>query len=149
MKAKPALLIARIFIGIVTFFNLQCAVVFLISPARYASAFEISGIPGSAFVSALGILFLMWNVPYLFALSHPVRYRISLIQAVIMQTIGLIGETLLYRNIPLSHTVLRQSTLRFIIFDGGGLLLLLAALWLVHRLPKDLPAILHRGDDGT
>ena len=137
MKTSRSLLIARILIGLVTFFNLQCATVFLISPARYASAFEVSGVPGSSFVSALGILFLMWNVPYLFALFHPVRYRISLIQAVIMQAVGLIGETILYLNTPLTHAILRQSTLRFIIFDGGGLLFLLAAFLVTRKSAKE------------
>lgn len=137
MKAKHALLIARILIAIVTFFNLQCAAVFLISPARYAPAFEVSGIPGSSFISALGILFIMWNVPYIFALTHPVKHRTSLIQAVIMQAIGLVGETILYLNTPAIHSILRQSTLRFIIFDGGGLLFLLAAFLITHNSAKE------------
>jgi hypothetical protein len=136
MKTNRSIFIARILIGIVTFFNLQCAAVFLISPARYAPAFEVTGVPGSSFVSALGILFLMWNVPYLFALFNPERHRISLIQAVLMQTIGLIGESILYFNTPLTHPLLRQTTLRFIIFDGSGLLFLLVALWLVDKRGK-------------
>jgi hypothetical protein len=137
MKINRSLLIARILIGIVTFFNLQCAAVFLIYPARYAPAFEVSGVPGSSFVSALGILFLMWNIPYLFALSHPVRHCTSLIQAVIMQSVGLVGESILYFNTPTTHAILRQSTLRFIIFDGGGLLLLLVAFQIVHKSSKE------------
>jgi hypothetical protein len=136
MSNTKSLNIARVLIGIVTFFNLQCAAVFLISPARYAPAFEVTGVPGSSFVSALGILFLMWNIPYLFALSHPVRHRTSLIQAIIMQAIGLIGETVLYLNTPSIHAILRQSTLRFILFDGGGLLFLLAAILVIHNSAK-------------
>ncbi len=136
MKTTRALILARILIGIVTFFNLQCAAVFLISPARYAPAFEVSGVPGSSFVSALGILFLMWNVPYLFALSHPVTHRTSLIQAVIMQAIGLVGETILYLNTPAVYATLRQSTLRFIMFDGVGLLFLLSAFLIIRRIGK-------------
>lgn len=133
MKTKHSLLIARILIGIVTFFNLQCAAVFLVYPTRYAPAFEVSGVPGASFVSALGILFLMWNVPYLFALTNPLKYRTSLIQAVIMQAIGLAGESILFLNTPASHALLRQTTLRFIIFDGGGLFLLLLAFLITHK----------------
>ena len=131
--ARRTLTLARILIGTVTFFNLQCAVAFLVSPASYAPAFEVSGVPGASLVSALGILFLMWNVPYLFALVHPVRQRTSLIQAVIMQTIGLVGESILYLNTPAVHALLRQTALRFILFDGAGLLLLAGALWLTRK----------------
>ena len=131
--ARRTLTLARILIGTVTFFNLQCAVAFLVSPASYAPAFEVSGVPGASLVSALGILFLMWNVPYLFALVHPVRQRTSLIQAVIMQTIGLVGESILYLNTPAVHALLRQTALRFILFDGAGLLLLTGALWLTRK----------------
>ena len=131
--ARRTLTLARILIGTVTFFNLQCAVAFLVSPASYAPAFEVSGVPGASLVSALGILFLMWNVPYLFALVHPVRQRTSLIQAVIMQTIGLVGESILYLNTPAVHALLRQTALRFILFDGVGLVLLMGALWLTRK----------------
>ena len=131
--ARRTLTLARILIGTVTFFNLQCAVAFLVSPASYAPAFEVSGVPGASLVSALGILFLMWNVPYLFALYHPVRQRTSLIQAVIMQAIGLVGESILYFNTPAVHALLRQTALRFILFDGVGLVLLMGALWLTRK----------------
>ena len=133
--ARRTLTLARILIGSVTFFNLQCAFAFLVSPASYAPAFEVSGLPGASLVSALGILFLMWNVPYLFALAHPVRQRTSLIQAVIMQAIGLIGESILYFNTPAVHALLRQTALRFILFDGVGLVLLTGALWLTRKAP--------------
>jgi len=136
MKTKRSLLITRMLIAIVTFFNLQCAAVFILYPARYAPAFEVSGVPGASFVSALGILFLMWNVPYLFALTNPLKYRTSLIQAVIMQAIGLAGESILFLNTPTSHALLRQTTLRFIIFDGGGLFLLLLAFLITHKSPR-------------
>lgn len=132
MSKSKSLMIARIFIGVVTFFNLQCAVIFLLFPQRYAPAFEVTGVPGASLVSALGILFLMWNVPYLFALWHPRKYRISLIQAVLMQAVGLLGETILFFNTPTEHLLLRQTAVRFILFDGGGLLLLLAAFLIVQ-----------------
>jgi len=137
MQTRKPLLIPRILISIVTFFNLQCAIAFLVSPARYAPAFEVSGVPGASLVSALGILFLMWSVPYIFALYHPFKHRTSLIQAVIMQTIGLMGESILYLNTPAFHTLLRQTALRFIVFDGGGLILLFTAFLLTAKQPSN------------
>jgi len=53
-----------------------------------------------------------------------------------MQAIGLVGESLLLRSIPLTHTALRASISRFIIFDAGGLLLLLTAAAFTFRMKK-------------
>jgi hypothetical protein len=78
-------------------------------------------------------LFLMWNIPYAVALWHPVRYRISLYEATAMQAIGLLGESLIWFSQPPAHSMLRASLLRFIAFDGAGLVLLLLAIWLVQR----------------
>jgi hypothetical protein len=44
-----------------------------------------------------------------------------------MQAVGFIGESILWINIDAIHQVLRTSILRFIIFDGAGLLLLMFA----------------------
>jgi hypothetical protein len=52
--------------------------------------------------------------------------------ALIMQFIGLVGESLILFTLPKEHTLLRTSILRFIIFDGSGLVLLAAAFWLVR-----------------
>lgn len=78
----------------------------------------------------IGVLFLMWNIPYAVALWHPMRYRISLYEATAMQAIGLLGESFIWRSQPPVHSVLQASVLRFIAFDGAGLALLLLAIWL-------------------
>ncbi|HNT55261.1 MAG TPA: hypothetical protein PKG95_11150, partial [Anaerolineaceae bacterium] len=75
-------------------------------------------------------LFLMWNVPYGVALAHPVRWRVSLYEALAMQAIGLIGESLLLASFPAGHPVIAASVSRFILFDGIGLAALLGALLL-------------------
>lgn len=122
--------IARLLIGAVFFFNVQCAIAFLWQPALYAPAFELSGVPGEGMLRGMGVLFLMWNVPYAFALVRPVRRRVSLIEAVIMQAVGLLGESLILLALPGGHAELVRSITRFILFDGGGLLLLILALLL-------------------
>jgi hypothetical protein len=135
MNNKFRLWLARILIFIVTFLNLQCAAQFLLAPEYYASGFELSGAVGSAMIQSLGLLFIMWNVPYLMALIHPVKHRVSLIEAVIMQFIGVVGETVLLLTLQGSHPTLADGVVRFIAFDGGGFILLLAALLLVRCKP--------------
>ncbi|MDO9122661.1 MAG: hypothetical protein Q7U31_12790 [Anaerolineaceae bacterium] len=123
--------VARVLIGIVTFFNLQCAFFFLFRPADFAPGFELTGVPGAAIIQGMGLLFVMWNVPYLFALVNPLKYTVSLIEAVIMQAVGMFGETILLLLLKGEHPLIKASVLRFIVFDGAGLVLLLIALLLI------------------
>ena len=44
--------------------------------------------------------------------------------------VGLIGESILLSTIPAGHAILRGSILRFILFDGAGVLLLGVAAYL-------------------
>jgi hypothetical protein len=130
MKPSTSLLLTRLAIFPVFLWNIQCAVAFLVWPQRFAAAFELSGAPGVAALRGVGVLFLMWNIPYAVALWNPLRYRISLFEATAMQATGLLGETLIWLSLPLAHSVLRASLLRFIAFDGIGLALLLLAVWI-------------------
>ena len=128
--------LARGFIGLTILWNLQAAFVFLLWPERYTTAFELGGAAGGAGAAALrgiGVLFLMWNVPYLVALWHPLRHRISLYEALAMQIIGLLGEGIIYLTIPIIHAALRISVFRFIVFDALGLGLLLLAAWITRE----------------
>mgnify|MGYP000865353625 FL=1 len=124
--------VARLLIAAVIGWNLQAAIFLLANPAQSAKAFQLTGVPGEAAVIGVAILFLMWQVPYLFALAHPLRFKLSLIQALIMQAIGLLGESLLLSRISPDYPSLRVSITRFVIFDAAGLVLLLAALLLVR-----------------
>jgi hypothetical protein len=116
--------IARLLIGIVVAWNLQAAFVFIFFPSRFVQAYELSGTAGEAAIRGFGVLFLMWNVPYLFALIDPVRYRLALTLSLLMQLTGLIGESFIYLTLPAGYAMLRNSILRFILFDGLGLILL-------------------------
>lgn len=136
MKNKDfaRLLLTRVLIFLVLAMNLQCAFAYIFDPMSYVAPFELSGEPGRAAVIGIGILFVMWQVPYVFALVQPLRNRRSLVEAVVMQAIGLVGETLLLRTIPLTHSELRASILRFVFFDAGGLILLVVAAIYTFRL---------------
>ena len=119
--------LARLLIGLVVFFNLQAALAFLINPQAYAPAFQLSAVPGESAVRGIGVLFVMWNIPYLVALWNPRKNRTALHEALAMQAIGLLGESLIYAGISPEHIQLQASILRFITFDSAGLLLLVAA----------------------
>ncbi len=108
-STKPGffLPLARVCIGVVLAWNVQCALAFLIVPAPYASGFELPGPAGDAAVRGIGLLFLMWNVPYAVALWHPVRHRVSLYEALAMQGIGLAGESLILLSLPAVHVAAR------------------------------------------
>jgi len=132
-SASIRLWLCRLLIGIVLIWNVQCALIFLLAPATFAPGFELSGAAGAAAVRGMGVLFLMWNVPYAVALWHPVRHRVSLNEAVAMQTIGLIGESLILLSLGGAHPVAAGSVTRFIAFDGAGVVLLALAAWTTRR----------------
>jgi len=128
--------ISRLLIAIVTAWNVQAAIVFIVSPRSFVHAYELSGVAGEAAVRGIGILFLMWNVPYVFAAINPIRYRLGLVFALLMQWTGLIGESYILSTLPMGYETLKSSVLRFVIFDGTGLVLLLLA-WLLVGKQKD------------
>ncbi|MEA4910333.1 MAG: hypothetical protein VB089_22115 [Anaerolineaceae bacterium] len=130
--SKRNIWLARVLILMVLAWNVQCAGVFILSPEDYAPGFELSGVPGAVMVRSMGILFLMWNVPYLWAAVHPGRHCISLYEAIIMQAIGLFGETWMNVELGGGHPILSTTGWRFILFDGTGLALLALAALVVH-----------------
>jgi hypothetical protein len=124
--------LSRALIGFVFFFNMQCAAAFIIRPDQYAGGFELQGAVGEAMVRGMGVLFVMWNVPYALALWNLVRFRTSLYEAIAMQLIGVMGESAILWLLPGEHQVARSSILRFIAFDAGGFVALLIAVWLIR-----------------
>jgi hypothetical protein len=124
---------ARILIAIVVAWNLECALVFLLKPEIFAPGFELAGIPGAAVIRGTAVLFVMWNIPYLVALWHPRRNRVSLWEALAMQAVGLAGEGFIFATLAPGHATLSNSILRFISFDAAGVLALTMALWLMRN----------------
>jgi hypothetical protein len=124
--------IARLLIGVITAFSLQAAFSFILAPEKFTYAYELSGAAGEAAVRGAGILFLMWNVPYLFALQDPIRYRLALYFAVLAQLIGLLGGVYLFSTLAAELEILSSTILRFIVFSGVGLALALIAYFLIR-----------------
>lgn len=125
---------ARAAVGCVFFINITCAIAFILRPENYAGGFEISGIPGKVAVQGFGFLFLMWNVTYPPVMFQPERQMLLYSIILIQQAIGLVGESWMYMALPTGHAALRATGLRFIFFDGIGLLMMGAAFVLLRRV---------------
>ena len=130
-RHRSSLWLARLVVGTVFLFNVTCALAFVIRPDRYAPAFEVSGVPGRVLVRGMGILFLMWNATYPPVLIRPDRYRTLFAVILVQQAIGLAGETWMWATLPSGHTALWTTGLRFIAFDGVGLVGMGLAFWLL------------------
>ena len=125
--------LARIIVGAVFLMNVSCALAFILQPESYSPGFEVAGVPGMIYVQGLGILFLMWNATYPLVIFHPIRYRALFVVVLIQQAIGFAGETWLWLTLPAGHSPLRATGLRFIIFDGIGLITMAGAYWLLRK----------------
>jgi hypothetical protein len=132
-KFDTRLWLARLLIAMVVAWNLECALLFLLNPGAYAPGFELSGIPGEAAIRGFAVLFVMWNIPYLVALWQPRRHRLSLWEALAMQTVGVIGESLILLSIPAGYPNLHASIPRFIIFDASGVVFMGLAVFLSQK----------------
>ena len=104
--------------------NMTAALPFVLSPADFAAGFELSGAPGQVAVRGMGILFLMWAVPFIPAILQPAHNRVAFTCVLAMQVIGLAGESLMMATLPPEHDALSATGWRFIAFDGAGLVLL-------------------------
>jgi hypothetical protein len=82
-------------------------------------------------VRGIGVLFLMWNTTYPLVIWDPVKHRALAVVVLAQQAIGLIGETWMWLTLPPGHAPLRATGLRFILFDGLGLILMAAAFGLL------------------
>ena len=124
--------IARVLVAIVFFINVQCALQFVIWPDAYVGAYQLEGASAEAIVRSFGICFLMWNATYPPVIARPARYRVLFGVMIAQQVIGLVGESLLYTTLGPALPILASSVMRFIIFDGAGLVLLAIAFALTR-----------------
>ena len=116
--------------------NVQCALSFVLQPAAFAPAYELSGVAGSVAVQGLGVAFLMWNATYPAVIASPHRFRPLSIVVLVQQAIGLVGESWIRLSLPDGHTVLAANIERFIAFDAFGLVLMAATLGVYFRVKR-------------
>jgi hypothetical protein len=125
---------ARLAVAAVFSMNIACALEFILRPELYVAGFEVSGVVGRVIVQSFGILFLMWNATYPPVIWQPAKQRTLFAVILVQQWIGFVGESWLYFSLPVGHEALRATGIRFMIFDGGGLLLMgLAFVLLFHH----------------
>ena len=125
--------LTRIIVGAVFLMNVSCALAFILQADKYSPGFEVAGVPGRIYVQGMGILFLMWNATYPLVLFHPIRYRALFVVVLIQQAIGFAGETWLWLTLPSGNLPLRATGLRFMLFDGIGLIAMVGAYWLLRK----------------
>ena len=115
--------------------NVTCALQFALFPDMSAAAYELSGVAGETAVRGIGVAFLMWNATYPAVIIAPARFRQLAVVVLVQQAIGLAGETAILLTLPAGHAVLAGSIERFILFDGVGLVAMLAAfVWMSYAL---------------
>lgn len=113
----------RVVFTIVFVLNVLCALQFIIAPEAYVSAYQLDGQAGIIALQGLGVAFLMWNATYPFFVYDPVRFRVVGAIILIQQVIGAVGESVLFCSLPPSvYEILGASIMRFMLFDGAGLL---------------------------
>ena len=126
---------ARIAVAIVFVINVQCACAFIFFPDHYLASYGLSGIAGSAAIQGIGVCFLMWNVTYPLVIFKPDTYQSIFAIVLIQQIVGLLGESFIYFSLGSTQSLLANSIMRFIIFDGAGLIAMgLTFLFLKHHL---------------
>ena len=132
-KSPTRIWIARMLVALVFAINVQCALQFILWPGAYTAAYQVEGASAEVMVRTVGICFLMWNATYPPVIVRPDRYRVLFGVVIAQQTIGLIGEGLLLASLQPGLEVLAGSIMRFVAFDAGGLVLLVAAFFLTRN----------------
>ena len=123
-RTDAAVWATRICFALVFVINVQCAVQFVVNPAGFMGGFGLSGPEGQLAVAGLGVAFLMWNATYPLFIWQPNRFPVLGAVILAQQVIGLVGETALYLQLGSLTAVAGAAILRFICFDGAGLVLM-------------------------
>jgi hypothetical protein len=131
MSVRKAAWLARIAVLIVFILNVMCAIQFIADPMRNAAAYGLPATQESAaMVAGLGVAFLMWNVTYPAVICSPRRFRALYVVVLIQQLVGLVGESFIWWRLidaGLGSGLMAAGIMRFVVFDAGGLIIMLAA----------------------
>ncbi len=138
-RTDAAVWTARICFALVFAINVQCAVQFVVNPAGFMGGFGLSGPEGQLAVAGLGVAFLMWNATYPLFIWQPQRFPVLGAVILAQQAIGLVGETALYLQLDSFATVAGPAIMRFVCFDGAGLVLMGIAFAMLCKSRKSAP----------
>ena len=141
ISSRTAAWLARVAVFIVFFLNVMCAVQFILEPIGYATAYGLPATEESgAMVAGLGVAFLMWNATYPAVIISPRRFRALYVVVLFQQLIGLVGESCILAHLVgagLGSSLMAAGIMRFVVFDAGGLVLMLVAfIVLLRTAPK-------------
>lgn len=143
---QAAAWIARIAVGVVFCWNVACALQFVTSPLASAAGYGLPATEESAaLVAGMGVAFLMWNATYPAVIASPRRFPALFAVVLAQQAIGLVGETGIWLHLVhagLGGGLMAAGILRFMLFDGAGLAMMLAAFIFLRLCP-------HRQAPGT
>ena len=120
-------IIARLLYLAVFVSNMICIVAFVFNPASYVYSYQVNGAAGAiAAIEGLGVAFAMWNVTYPFFILNKNDNKALGLAIIVQQAVGLVGELYIQSELGEGLEVLRSSITRFVWFDAGGLVLLIA-----------------------
>jgi hypothetical protein len=129
---RAAIWACRAAFALVFAVNVHCALSFAVDPASYTGGFELTGVAGEAATRGMGVAFLMWNCTYPLVIWRPARHRALAGVVLAQQVVGLAGETAILAGLPADHAALAGGIMRFVAFDGFGLIVMAAAFaWLL------------------
>ncbi len=139
-KTDAAAIAVRICFCVVFLLNIQCALSFIFVPGNYVASYQLEGSAGMAAIQGIGVAFLMWNVTYPAFIVAPRKFKVLGWVVIVQQLVGLVGESFILVSIASMSgmELLGSSILRFIIFDGAGLVIMVISfiVLLKSRLPK-------------
>ncbi len=137
--------VIRVCFTVVFVWNVLCAFQFLVAPASFAGAYQLSGTAGEAAVRGMGVVFLMWNATYPAFLVNPVRFKVLGWVIAVQQLIGCVGEAFILAALPASgFDLLAASIQRFLIFDAVGLaLMVLSGAFFLRSLGQHSARVNH------
>jgi len=135
--------LARMLVAAVCGWNLSAALPMILRPTDMAGSFAVAacGRGGMIMVQGLGVAFLMWQVPFVPTVWDPRHNRVTFLCLIVMQMVGLAGETLMLASLSEGSPALRATGLRFVAFDGAGLILLIVGYLAVHPITAALAAL--------
>lgn len=126
-KRMIADILVRILYFAVFVSNMICIVAFIADPASYVYSYELKAATGGvAAIEGFGVAFAMWNTTYPFFIVRPRKNKTLGLVIIAQQVVGLVGELYIKSGLPAESTILSESIMRFVWFDAGGLVLLIA-----------------------
>lgn len=137
----PKYIFTRLLYLAVFISNMICIVAFVCSPADYIYSYEVNGSTGAcAAIQGLGIAFAMWNTTYPFFIISPAKNKTLGLVIIVQQIVGLAGELYIQQGLSSDSLVLSESISRFVYFDAGGLILLIAG-YIILRVKSGNQAV--------